>query len=286
MLCEELENLGSTYIALEDEKMLSIAEEIKSLENFNTIMSTEIKNSEVDVNDVISTTKNILDNYFILNDVIYFPKKISKFPIIKKNQYQLIKSTTPISPYNIPITLMKTKGLDGLTIGGEIHYQNKKYDIINSISISSCEIAKEVYAHELIHTQNEMYYNNIFDIDTEVLSIFTERLVSDELDSEKLINIRLADLFKKITLLKIMKYTDDEVEIYRKIAFLKYILSTLKAYKLYSLYKTESLSSTKARVIDDINSVFSKEITLPELLNKYNITNDNCKDPIIIKKAI
>lgn len=285
-MCAELEDLGSTYIALEDEKMLSIAEEIKNLENFNTIMSTEIKNSEVDVNDVISTTKNVLDNYFVLNDVIYFPKKLSRFPIIKKNQYQLIKTTTPISPYNIPITLMKTKGLDGLTIGSRIYNQKEEYNIISSISISSCEIAKEVYAHELIHTQNEMYYNNIFDLDTEVLSIFAERLVCNDLDSKKLINIRLADLFKNITLLKIMKYTDDEVEIYRKIAFLKYILSTLKAYKLYSLYKTESLSSTKARVIDDINSVFNKEITLPELLNKYNITNDNCKDPIIIKKAI
>lgn len=285
-MCAELEDLGSTYIALEDEKMLSIAEEIKNLENFNTIMSTEIKNSEVDVNDVISTTKNVLDNYFVLNDVIYFPKKLSRFPIIKNNQYQLIKTTTPISPYNIPITLMKTKGLDGLTIGGRIYNQKEEYNIIRSISISSCEIAKEVYAHELIHTQNEMYYNNIFDLDTEVLSIFAERLVCNDLDSKKLINIRLADLFKNITLLKIMKYTDDEVEIYRKIAFLKYILSTLKAYKLYSLYKTESLSSTKARVIDDINSVFNKEITLPELLNKYNITNDNCKDPIIIKKAI
>lgn len=78
-MCAELEDLGSTYIALEDEKMLSIAEEIKNLENFNTIMSTEIKNSEVDVNDVISTTKNVLDNYFVLNDVIYFPKKLSRF---------------------------------------------------------------------------------------------------------------------------------------------------------------------------------------------------------------
>lgn len=281
MLCEELENLGSTYIIEEDKCLLNVENAIRNSKDFNAIMRTEIKSMPINANTVVATTKSILDNYFSLNNIIYFPDKLSNFPMLKRKQYQKIKNTVPISPYDIPITLIKTNVLDGLTIGGEIHYQNKRYNFINSVSISQCEIVNEVYAHELIHTQNEIHYNNINDLDTEILSIFTERLVSDELNNDKLTNIRLADLYKKLNLLKLMKYTDDEIIIYQKIASLKYIISTLKAYKLYSLYKNESLSSSKSKVIDDINSVFNKKITLAELLNKYDINNDNCKTLII-----
>ena len=66
---------------------------------------------------------------------------------------------------------------------------------------------------------------------------------------------------------------------------IKYIESTLKAYMLYFIYENETNTSSKARIIDDIQSIFDEEMTLTELLNKHNI-NENYKKHELIRRYI
>ena len=52
---------------------------------------------------------------------------------------------------------------------------------------------------------------------------------------------------------------------------------------LYNLYKNESLSSSRARIIDDINDAISYKISLNDLLSNHNITDSDAKKLSLFK---
>lgn len=52
---------------------------------------------------------------------------------------------------------------------------------------------------------------------------------------------------------------------------------------LYNLYKNESLSSSRARIIDDINDAISYKISLNDLLYNHNITDSDAKKLSLFK---
>lgn len=55
---------------------------------------------------------------------------------------------------------------------------------------------------------------------------------------------------------------------------------------LYNLYKNESLSSSRTRIIDDINDAISYKISLNDLLSNHNITNSDAKNYPYLKVII
>ena len=55
---------------------------------------------------------------------------------------------------------------------------------------------------------------------------------------------------------------------------------------LYNLYKNESLSSSRARIIDDINDAISYKISLNDLLSNHNITDSDAKKLSLLKSII
>ena len=55
---------------------------------------------------------------------------------------------------------------------------------------------------------------------------------------------------------------------------------------LYNLYKNESLSSSRARIIDDINDAISYKISLNGLLSNHNITDSDAKNYPYLKVII
>ena len=55
---------------------------------------------------------------------------------------------------------------------------------------------------------------------------------------------------------------------------------------LYNLYKNESLSSSRARIIDDINDAISYKISLNDLLSNHNITDSDAKNYPYLKVII
>lgn len=52
---------------------------------------------------------------------------------------------------------------------------------------------------------------------------------------------------------------------------------------LYNLYKNKSLSSSRARIIDDINDTISYKISLDDLLSNHNITDSDAKKLSLFK---
>lgn len=52
---------------------------------------------------------------------------------------------------------------------------------------------------------------------------------------------------------------------------------------LYNLYKNKSLSSSRARIIDDINDAISYKISLNDLLSNHNITDSDAKKLSLFK---
>ena len=75
----------------------------------------------------------------------------------------------------------------------------------------------------------------------------------------------------------------DEIEEFNKLNTIKYIESTLIAYMLYHIYTNESLSSTKARIIDDVQSVIDGTLSIENLISKYELTDKNTKSLTLFK---
>ncbi len=288
-MCDELENLGSTYIVENSLKIIKryIEENDELRKNINRSI---LLDNSIDFDNVKKDVKALYDKYFELRNIVYYPKKISRFYFIKKRQIEEIKNKPLVNPFDIPITEIKYNDNNtnlGMTFLRKINIPGVESNLlVNHICINKNNLSREIYSHEIAHTQYNNSYNSISYLDDEVISIFLERLAQDEFNSKNMLYLRLQHLCKGILFLEENKYTDDEVKIYQKIEFLKYIESTLKAYLLYSKLKNESLSSTRNRIIDDINDVFSKKITVQELLSKHDITRDNCKSLSLFKQTI
>lgn len=143
--------------------------------------------------------------------------------------------------------------------------------------MSKTNISKQSYAHEITHTQHTIFPNETSYLNDEILSIFVELICGDYFNSNNSLFIRINDLYLNLEVNNIYR---------NKTELLKYIKSTLKAFKLYYLYTNEFLSSSRNRIIDDINSVFDNNISLDELLKKHNINDDNYMNSEIIKSII
>lgn len=236
-----------------------------------------------DLDITIEEAKGFYDSFFILHDVLY--KDIND----PTNKYYMIRNISnpqhKINPFDIPI---KKSIIDNIYLNCERFYVcDKLYNLNFNITLPIYHIddlITESYAHEICHTQyqdDNYVYLNLHD---EILPIFIERLCNDfRSDDNKAYFYRLYDLKKKIELLN--KKSFKNVDSLYKQDTIKYIESTLKAYMLYFIYENETNTSSKARIIDDIQSIFDEEMTLTELLNKHNI-NENYKKHELIRRYI
>lgn len=240
--------------------------------------NTNYKNINID--KIKKEVKTLFDEYFQLKNVIYYPHNLSRFNFIKKNQ---LKSSILINPFNIPI-ILNTNNKSSIKLRN-IYINNQKYSLVQNLYLESNKISREIYAHEITHTQaNYTIEDNSF-FDDELLPIFIERLTGKTYNNNNILYTRLQSLYSNISDLNKYKYSDDELNIYKKIEATKYIESTLKAYYLYFLYINEPLSSSRARIIDYINDIFNDNLTIEQLLNNYDITN-NYKKLTIFKQSI
>lgn len=259
---ESIFNYAINYQADYSEK--EILNQIKQKDNFE-----EISNFFKTKFKPIYTKNQIQDNnelffseYFTLKDIIYYYKA----NLLRKNQ------TITTSPLYIPITL-NNKGYESQVIG--IGTRDNTY-IVSDIIITSGSIALETYAHEITHTQqNVSFYDN------EIIPIFIELLAADYYNNQSNNIFRLNTLYTYLN-----ELLNSNINFKEKAKNIQYIEGTLKAYLLYHLYKTESLSSSKARIIDEINNLFNQNITLTDILKNHDITNNNYKKLILEHKII
>ena len=280
MLSEEEQKILYNYYI--DEELANIINFINNrddLENIKNAIINAKKGFNFDITNLkLENVKNILNEYFNIKKVLYYPTTPSRFKFLRKKTYQKL---TPLSPFDIPITYIPCEELKCSVIHSIPMQKLGNIQVIQSINFTPSNIMATIYAHEITHTQyqsKEFIYN-------EILPIFVEELINSLTDNNK--NMFYARINNLLECLKEINKNPfppkDEIEEFNKLNTIKYIESTLIAYMLYHIYTNESLSSTKARIIDDVQSVIDGTLSIENLISKYELTDKNTKSLTLFK---
>ena len=162
---------------------------------------------------------------------------------------------------------------------------------------STTDISTASYVHEITHSQLESNKGIIEEFhNAEVISIFNELLYAYN-HSEKLFNYllmnRLNSLFMSFNSMYEYKTNNSgknilEDRVYTEFDYhtdIKYLSSTLKAFKLLALFIGDDKLNSKY-IIHQINRVFDGQRTLEECLSDFNVTLDNSIDPKYTRSLI
>ena len=274
MLSEEEQKILYNYYI--DEELTNIINFINNrddLENIKNAIINAKKGFNFDITKLkLENVKNILNEYFNIKKVLYYPTTPSRFKFLRKITY---KNLSPMSPFDIPITYIPCEELKCSVIRSIPMQKLGNIQVIQSINFTPSNIMATIYAHEITHTQ---YQSKEFIYD-EILPIFVEELINSLTDNNK--NMFYARINNLLECLKEINKNPfppkDEIEEFNKLNTIKYIESTLIAYMLYHIYTNESLSSTKARIIDDVQSVIDGTLSIENLISKYELTDKNTK---------
>ena len=280
MLSEEEQKILYNYYI--DEELANIINFINNrddLENIKNAIINAKKGFNFDITNLkLENVKNILNEYFNIKKVLYYPTTPSRFKFLRKKTYQKL---TPLSPFDIPITYIPCEELKCSVIRSIPMQKLGNIQVIQSINFTPSNIMATIYAHEITHTQ---YQSKEFIYD-EILPIFVEELINSLTDNNK--NMFYARINNLLECLKEINKNPfppkDEIEEFNKLNTIKYIESTLIAYMLYHIYTNESLSSTKARIIDDVQSVIDETLSIENLISKYELTDKNTKSLTLFK---
>lgn len=203
--------------------------------------------------------------------------KIDEIIEFIKENYNLTEVT------DIPIYLNLSADSNGCTMYTSF-YENlplKFYKKLPYVVYSICltgklnDLSKGTYVHELYHAlskRNKGYTKNI--LHDETLSIFMEMVTALDLD-EELVDTVIANrlLWFKNNIL------DFEKEIYNgsDLSYIidqEYIISSLLASSLFNVYLNGN-NNIKKEIDKDINYILTGHKTLEEILNKYEVNNQN-----------
>ena len=273
MLSEEEQKILYNYYI--DEELTNIINFINNrddLENIKNAIINAKKGFNFDITNLkLENVKNILNEYFNIKKVLYYPITPSRFKFLRQKTYQKL---TPLSPFDIPITYIPCEELKCSVIRSIPMQKLGNIQVIQSINFTPSNIMATIYAHEITHTQ---YQSKEFIYD-EILPIFVEELINSLTDNNKnMFYARINNLLECLKEINKNPFPQDEIEEFNKLNTIKYIESTLIAYMLYHIYTNESLSSTKARIIDDVQSVIDGTLSIENLISKYELTDKNTK---------
>ena len=279
MLSEEEQKILYNYYI--DEELANIINFINNrddLENIKNAIINAKKGFNFDITNLkLENVKNILNEYFNIKKVLYYPITPSRFKFLRQKTYQKL---TPLSPFDIPITYIPCEELKYSVIRSIPMQKLGNIQVIQSINFTPSNIMATIYAHEITHTQyqsKEFIYN-------EILPIFVEELINSLTDNNKnMFYARINNLLECLKEINKNPFPQDEIEEFNKLNAIKYIESTLIAYMLYHIYTNESLSSTKARIIDDVQSVIDETLSIENLISKYELTDKNTKSLTLFK---
>ena len=103
MLSEEEQKILYNYYI--DEELANIINFINNrddLENIKNAIINAKKGFNFDITKLkLENVKNILNEYFNIKKVLYYPTTPSRFNFLRQKTYQKL---TPLSPFDIPIT--------------------------------------------------------------------------------------------------------------------------------------------------------------------------------------
>ena len=275
---EEQKILYNYYIDEELTNIINIINNRDDLENIKNAIINAKKGFNFDITNLkLENVKNILNEYFNIKKVLYYPTTPSRFKFLRKKSYE---NLSPMSPFDIPITYIPCEELKCSVIRSIPMQKLGNIQVIQSINFTPSNIMATIYAHEITHTQyqsKELIYD-------EILPIFVEELINSLTDNNKnMFYARINNLLECLKEINKNPFPQDEIEEFNKLNTIKYIESTLIAYMLYHIYTNESLSSTKARIIDDVQSVIDGTLSIENLISKYELTDKNTKSLTLFK---
>lgn len=275
---EEQKILYNYYIDEELANIINFINNRDDLENIKNAIINAKKGFNFDITNLkLENVKNILNEYFNIKKVLYYPITPSRFKFLRQKTYE---NLSPMSPFDIPITYIPCEELKCSVIRSIPMQKLGNIQVIQSINFTPSNIMATIYAHEITHTQ---YQSKEFIYD-EILPIFVEELINSLTDNNKnMFYARINNLLECLKEINKNPFPQDEIEEFNKLNTIKYIESTLIAYMLYHIYTNESLSSTKARIIDDVQSVIDGTLSIENLISKYELTDKNTKSLTLFK---
>lgn len=204
---------------------------------------------------------------------------------------RIIDATKFSSAYNIPI---KYRDVDDYMYGSlfwRLYSLNNEdflsimNPIFNSVELSiyKTKLSYLAYIHELVHSQVDSVKYNIENYyNSEIASIFFERVAALQYDSTLL---ELCTLERYQSLLGSICNLLDSKDIEKNIISSTYIISTLKAEKLFDLY-LESNDITRSVIMNKMQMLMDGKTTLENILKEMDITIENSSDVNILKKHL
>lgn len=277
-MTKEYEELALSY--LNSTFCIKLIEYIKSRDDYPLfkdlykLVKINSNASLVDFNKI----KNMYNELFKINDVIYYPKNL---PVFKYFRDKKIKNLKLISPFDVPINFINGDGMACSVEGGIVPFNNKDIRYVKKLNLTLTKVVLESYAHEIAHTQQTF----ISGVNDEMIPIFMEIIAKDYINNDDyMIKLRFNNLLNNLEFIINNPFPHDELLIVQKDDAIKYAESTLKAFMLYFIYNNEQLSSKKAQIIDGIQDCFNNKLSVKEFLNRNDIKEENYKNLSLIKQ--
>ena len=222
--------------------------------------------------------------------------KLQRIPFFSEKTYGPIKieKQGDIHPFALPIIYVKDVDEFFASLN-ELIFLTEPYKTINykniTIPKNITEITKLAYTHEIAHSQLNHVRSIIGEFyNSEVISIFLELVHALELqDGEYLLtahdSIRLTELKTIIEDLNEYCISEEPNQKDLLIEASLYLQSTLEAYNLFIKYYYGN-NTLKKEILATIQRLFNQELTLEELLDKFDITFENSQNPKQLSKYI
>ena len=289
----------------EDYEPIRITDEYTEVESVikDLVLPSKVKRPFMNIQKVKTGAKEFYGKYFAIHQVPYV-----SIETVKENQQRIgsINSGATIArqfnslckmvePFDIPITLVEGHSMVGETqkplIISELpgFKENVKIPFANVLlgkNLTDLSIA--TYIHEIAHILTESnpgyatsYHNK------EVISIFLEKVAALELDPTKTLlriseRMRFAHLYQMI---QSLKQPNSQLNYDAALFNSSYIKSILLATNLFDKYQNSS-KEQQMEIMNQIQQIFDKQITVEDLLISQEITLESSKKADLIRKHI
>ena len=262
--------------------------------------NNKVFNHLISADQMVEDTKAFFSKHnFTLHKVNYVAlKEFATVGINATSIEQVIERINalivPKDPFEIPRVFIPGHTMEGETqkplalIPDETYLQRvpivfSKIHLGNNITT----LSSATYAHEITHTQLESIKGAVRNYhNKEVLSVFIEKISAyrQNPDAYKISDMmRLRHLLECISILAMAKNTNISKSLL--IEQEAYVISILKAYKLFDLY-VSSNAKKKKEMLANIQRVFDGNLVLEDFLAIYNITNENSLNSESIKRHL
>ena len=289
---------------------ISLTDEIMNVANYLYSLTNEFDNVILEYKDVnlkseakkffknnLINLHNILVEKELETEMLIYDWDINKIKKHKELYNRIMNASKLTSPFSIPIVYDKELDSDFGYLNWRLYnFNNEEFlskikPIYQNIELASAttNYSPIAYIHELVHTQVDTnkdsinkYYN------AEVASIFFEMVAALQKDkSGKLLRdailIRYSELLSNIELLHVCQNKKKRFE--EAITASMYIVSTLKANKLFDIY-LESNTVTRSVIMNKMQLLFDGKVNLESVLTDLDINKKNSSDINILKKHI